>query len=129
VQIHASWSLKMSSHHHLNPSSGEIDHIHFISDDVGALYLSEDYSDVTIVVAGQKFHSHKLILAARSEYFRALLFGGLKESSQQEIELKACSLLAFKGLLKYIYTGRMSLANERDEVPFLKLQSDYNHIV
>ncbi|KAH0953517.1 hypothetical protein HN011_010318 [Eciton burchellii] len=106
----------MSSHHHLNPSSGEIDHIHFISDDVGALYLSEDYSDVTIVVAGQKFHSHKLILAARSEYFRALLFGGLKESSQQEIELKACSLLAFKGLLKYIYTGRMSLANERDEV-------------
>lgn len=106
----------MSSHHHLNSSSGEIDHVHFVSEDIGALYLSEEYSDVTIVVAGHKFYSHKLILAARSEYFRALLFGGMKESAQNEIELNASSLPAFKNLLKYIYTGRMSLANERDEV-------------
>lgn len=105
----------MSSHHHLNSSSGEIDHVHFVSEDIGALYLSEEYSDVTIVVAGHKFYSHKLILAARSEYFRALLFGGMKESAQNEIELNASSLPAFKNLLKYIYTGRMSLANERDE--------------
>ncbi|XP_012538493.1 BTB/POZ domain-containing protein 9 [Monomorium pharaonis] len=106
----------MSSHHHLNSSSGEINHIHFVSEDIGSLYLSEEYADVTIVVAGQKFRSHKLILAARSEYFRALLFGGMKESMQSEIELTAASLPAFKGLLKYIYTGRMSLTNERDEV-------------
>lgn len=83
---------------------------------MGSVYLSEEYADVTIVVAGQKFRSHKLILAARSEYFRALLFGGMKESMQSEIELNASSLPAFKGLLKYIYTGRMSLTNERDEV-------------
>lgn len=105
----------MSSHHHLNSSSGEIDHVHFVSEDIGALYLTEDYSDVTIVVAGHKFYSHKLILAARSQYFRALLFGGMKESTQNEIELNASSLPAFKNLLKYIYTGHMSLANERDE--------------
>ncbi|XP_012222177.1 BTB/POZ domain-containing protein 9 isoform X2 [Linepithema humile] len=106
----------MSSHHHLSLSSGEIDHIHFVSEDVGALYLSEKYSDVTIVVRGHKFYSHKLILAARSDYFRALLFGGMKESAQDEIELNTPSLTAFRSLLKYIYTGRMSLANERDEV-------------
>lgn len=111
----------MSSHHHLNSSSGEIDHVHFVSEDIGALYLSEEYSDVTIVVAGHKFHSHKLILAARSEYFRALLFGGMKESTQSEIEVNASSLPAFKNLLKYIYTGRMSLANERDEVLFFQI--------
>lgn len=106
----------MSSHHHLNSSSGEINHIHLASDDYGSLCLSEEYADVTIVVAGQKFRSHKVILATRSEYFRALLFGGMKESMQSEIELNASSLPAFKGLLKYIYTGRMSLTNERDEV-------------
>lgn len=111
----------MSSHHHLNSSSGEIDHVHFVSEDIGALYLSEEYSDVTLVVAGHKFYSHKLILAARSEYFRALLFGGMKESMQNEIEVNASSLPAFKNLLKYIYTGRMSLANERDEVLFLQI--------
>ncbi|KAL0127246.1 hypothetical protein PUN28_005505 [Cardiocondyla obscurior] len=106
----------MSSHHHLNSSSGEINHIHVLSEDMGSVYLSEEYADVTIIVADQKFRSHKLILAARSEYFRAMLFGGMKESKQNEIELSASSLPAFKGLLKYIYTGRMSLTNERDEV-------------
>lgn len=105
----------MSSHHHLNSSSGEIDHIHVVSEGIGALYLSDDFSDVKIVVAGHKLPSHKLVLAARSEYFRAMLNSGMRESVQDEIELKASSLPAFKSLLKYIYTGRMSLANERDE--------------
>ncbi|XP_048507554.1 BTB/POZ domain-containing protein 9 isoform X2 [Athalia rosae] len=106
----------MSSHHHLSPSSGEIEHIHSLSEDIGALYLSDDYSDVTLIVAGQRFNGHKVILAARSQYFRALLYGGLKESNQQEIELKGTNLPAFKELLKYVYTGHMSLANQREEV-------------
>ncbi|CAL7945813.1 unnamed protein product [Xylocopa violacea] len=111
----------MSSNHELNisiehPLSGDIDHISTLSEDIGALYLSDDYSDVTLIVGGQRFNSHKIILAARSEYFRALLFGGLKESTQHEIELKNANLTGFKGLLEYIYTGRMSLTDRREEV-------------
>lgn len=111
----------MSSQHRLSSSSGEIDHTSFLSEDIGGLYLSDDYSDVTLIVNGQRFNGHKVILAARSQYFRALLFGGLRESSQSEIELKEPTLPAFKGLLKYIYTGHMSLANQREEVRFLKM--------
>ncbi|XP_034941957.1 BTB/POZ domain-containing protein 9 [Chelonus insularis] len=105
----------MSSHHHLNPPSGEVVHINHLSENIGALYLSDDYSDVTLIVAGQRFNGHKVILAARSQYFRALLYGGLKESVQQEIELKGTTLPAFKELLKYIYTGHLSLVNQREE--------------
>ena len=111
----------MSSHHHLKISTGEVEHINHLSEDIGALYMSDDYSDVTLVVAGHRFNAHKVILAARSQYFRALLFGGLKESTQQEIELKETTLPAFKGLLKYIYTGHMSLVNQREEVCFSPL--------
>ncbi|KOC71172.1 BTB/POZ domain-containing protein 9 [Habropoda laboriosa] len=93
-----------------------INHISTLSENIGALYLSDDYSDVTLIVGGQRFNSHKIILAARSQYFRALLFGGLKESTQREIELKDANLVGFKGLLEYIYTGRMSLTNQREEV-------------
>lgn len=44
-------------------------------------------------------------------FFRALLFGGMKESKQHEIEIKGTNVDAFKGLLKYIYTGHMTLAS------------------
>ena len=67
-------------------------------------------------VEGHHFHAHRVILAARSEYFRALLFGGLKESQLAEIELKDTPLGAFKHLLRYIYTGQMSLGSLRDDV-------------
>lgn len=49
-----------------------------------------------------------MILAARSEYFRALLFGGLNETNKKEITLKV-HLEAFKIILKYIYTGKINL--------------------
>ncbi|XP_049795169.1 BTB/POZ domain-containing protein 9 [Schistocerca nitens] len=108
----------MSSHHHLGPNAptGEIEHMNFLSEHIGALYLNDEYSDVVLSVDGHKFHGHKVILAARSDYFRAMLFGGLRESQQSEIELKGTSLSAFKSLLKYIYTGHMSLANQKEDV-------------
>ncbi|XP_035736604.1 BTB/POZ domain-containing protein 9-like [Vespa mandarinia] len=105
----------MSSRHRLT-SFGDVEHTNFLSEDIGALYLSNSYTDITLIVADQRFNGHKIILAARSQYFRALLFGGLKESTQQEIELKGASVPAFKGLFKYIYTGHISLANQREEV-------------
>lgn len=59
-----------------------------------------------------RFHNvvlgHKVILAARSEYFRALLYGGLSETNQKEITLKV-PREAFKIILKYIYTGKINL--------------------
>ncbi|CAK9800523.1 BTB/POZ domain-containing protein 9 [Anthophora plagiata] len=110
----------MSSHRKIclknDKPSGKINHISTLSENIGALYLFDDYSDVTLIVDGERFNCHKIILAARSQYFRALLFGGLKESTQCEIELKDANLVGFKGLLEYIYTGRMSLANQREEV-------------
>lgn len=50
-------------------------------------------------------------MAAKSSYFRTLFDGGFKETTQNEIELKDVRLEAFKALLEFIYTGRMSLAN------------------
>ena len=44
-------------------------------------------------------------------FSRAMLFGGLRESSPgcSEIELQQTDARAFRHLLKYIYTGKMSL--------------------
>lgn len=78
------------------------------------LCLNSEYSDVTFIVEGVKLPAHKIILAARSSYFRALLYGGLAETTQREIELNV-PLEAFKALLQYIYTGCMSLSKMKEE--------------
>ena len=71
--------------------------------------FNPDYADVNFIVDGIKLPAHKSILATRSSYFRAMLYGGLAETTQEEIQLKV-PLQAFKSMLKYLYTGRMSLA-------------------
>ena len=68
-----------------------------------------------LVIESKHFHAHRVILAARSTYFRALFYGGLRESQQtnQIIELKECKAEAFEILLLYIYTGKIRLNREK----------------
>lgn len=98
------------------PLVGEVHHIHHLSDQIGRLYVSDEYSDVVLVVEEARIPAHKVILASRSEYFRALLFGGMRESSQVEVELVQTPLAAFKHLLRYIYTGNMSLNSFKEDL-------------
>ncbi|KAL3287749.1 hypothetical protein HHI36_002213 [Cryptolaemus montrouzieri] len=113
-----------SSHQYLQTSEtkkptarlGDIEHLTQLSENLSALCLSHEYSDVVFIVEGQKLHAHKVILASRSEYFRALLYGGLKETNQSEIVLNDAPLKAFKILLKYIYTGHMYLMTLKEEI-------------
>uniref|UniRef100_A0A3Q2ZC62 BTB/POZ domain-containing protein 9 n=1 Tax=Hippocampus comes TaxID=109280 RepID=A0A3Q2ZC62_HIPCM len=116
--------------HPLRPpaSVSEIDHIHLLSEQLGTLAMGEDYSDVTFIVEGKRFPAHRVILAARCHYFRALLYGGMKESQPQaEVSLEETRAEAFSMLLRYLYTGRASLSSAREEVllDFLGLAHRY----
>ncbi|KAM4694522.1 BTB/POZ domain-containing protein 9 [Discoglossus pictus] len=120
----------MSNSHPLRPYTtiGEIDHVHILSENVGALINGEEYSDVTFVVEKKRFPAHRVILAARCQYFRALLYGGMRESQPEaEIILQDTTADAFTMLIKYIYTGRATLRDEREEVllDFLSLAHKY----
>jgi BTB/POZ domain-containing protein 9 len=79
----------------------------------GKLYNQSEYSDIELIIESEHFYAHRIILAARSEYFRALLYGGLCESQHHTIEIKECKVDAFRILLLYIYTGRINLTKEK----------------
>ncbi|XP_041768288.1 BTB/POZ domain-containing protein 9-like isoform X1 [Anopheles merus] len=97
-------------------STSMIDHSDQVLVCLGELCTSVDYSDVTFLVQNEQIPAHRAILAARSEYFRALLYGGLKESNQSKITLDVSST-AFKQLLRYIYTGSLELQDmEVDDI-------------
>ncbi|KAL3254634.1 hypothetical protein MRX96_054159 [Rhipicephalus microplus] len=93
------------------PSSyGELNHVGWLAEHIGRLCLEPEYSDVTLVVEDVRLPAHRLVLASCSSYFRALLYGGMRESKQQEVTLQDTPLRAFQLLLRYIYTGQLRLA-------------------
>ncbi|OVA00896.1 BTB/POZ-like [Macleaya cordata] len=68
----------------------------------GMLLENQEGSDVVFDVAGEKFHAHKLVLAARSPVLRAEFFDGLEEN-KQEIVVKDLEPKVFKAILHFIY--------------------------
>lgn len=70
--------------------------------------MNDEHADVKLIVENTKIPAHKTILSARSSYFKSLLDGGFAEARQAVIELKV-PLTAFRAILKYIYTGCLSL--------------------
>jgi leucine-zipper-like transcriptional regulator 1 len=55
--------------------------------DFRRLINSAELADVNFVVEGKIVHAHRAVLACRSEYFRVMLLGGMKESRMAEMDM------------------------------------------
>lgn len=114
----------------------EVKHSQYLVEDLCVLLKNKDYSDVSFKIGSTKIKAHKMILASRSSYFKALFYGGLKESQENEIALDSETPIdAFETILSYIYTGEVSLCNKNinqlqdmislaDKYGFVKLMDD-----
>jgi N-acetylneuraminic acid mutarotase len=72
------------------------------------LVNSSLFSDVTFVVEGRRIAAHKVMLAAQSEHFRAMLTNGMRETSAQEIEIPDWSYNCYVSMIEFLYTGTIS---------------------
>jgi len=97
---------------------GEVDHTADYLKDTRGLFLDDLYADVTLRVEGLALPAHKVILTARSDYFRALFASGMKECRSKEVEIKDASSDAFRELLRYVYTGQIKLAEQSLDLVF-----------
>ncbi len=73
-------------------------------DDLRHLINNRDLSDVTFIVEGREVHAIKAFLAARSEHFRAMLFGGMREKSERRIVLHDINYQIFLIVVEFLYT-------------------------
>ncbi|XP_034893008.1 BTB/POZ and MATH domain-containing protein 5 isoform X1 [Populus alba] len=62
----------------------------------GMLLDNMEGSDVIFNVAGEKFHAHKLVLSARSPFFRCKFFDDGVEEDEQEIVISDLEPVVFK---------------------------------
>ncbi|XP_022214079.2 BTB/POZ domain-containing protein 9-like [Drosophila obscura] len=90
----------------MDSNTDDIDHVGL---DMRRLCLNDLYSDVDFLVEEQRLPAHRSILAARSDYFRAMLYGNMTESKEREIRLEV-PVDAFKIIMRYIYTGTLPLS-------------------
>lgn len=84
--------------------------------DLSRLINNTEMSDVTFLVEGKEVHCNKAILAVRSEYFRVMLFSGMRESQPAgggkesggkepaPIEISEVSHPVFLKVLEFLYT-------------------------
>lgn len=72
-------------------------------------WQSRLYTDLVIRAQDQVIHAHKIILAAASPYFRAMLSVGLVEGQTQTLVLEDVSGEVLNTVLTFVYTGRASL--------------------
>ncbi|KAF7227445.1 kelch-like protein 32 isoform X2 [Nothobranchius furzeri] len=65
--------------------------------------------DVTLVAGEQKFHAHRAVLAACSDYFRAMFSLSMLESEADEVTLQGVTSIGLKCALDFAYTGQILL--------------------
>ena len=69
------------------------------------------HTDVTFRVSEEQICAHRTVLASQSRYFECLLYGPMKEGRATEITLQETPAEAFRELLKFIYSGSVTLVS------------------
>lgn len=78
-------------------------------DELEKLFENMKYADVTFITSGRKFLAHKAILASRSPVFDAMFEHPTKEKLSNQVEITDIHPDVFRELLRFIYTGRLTL--------------------
>lgn len=89
--------------------------------------MNEEHSDVTLIIENAEIPAHKTILSARSKYFVALFNDDFAEKTKPKVKLEG-PLDVFKVILRFIYTGYMSLdtLNVEQIIDVYGLAESYN---
>lgn len=73
------------------------------------LFESKALNDVTLDVNGRPFQAHKSILASKSKVFAAMFVHETKEKLSNHVQVDDIEPDVFQEVLRFIYTGRLSL--------------------
>ena len=101
--------------------------------DYAALLDDPTSADVTFVVNNERIPAHRIILAARSTYFRSMFSSGMREAqSGNDIVIQDTSPAAFRALLLYLYADELAfddtlVVDVLRKAKELELTRVYNH--
>jgi kelch-like protein 1/4/5 len=127
-------SSKMQTIVNSNPSSPQDECFKMEKHSERCLRIMEHYfynqqlTDVVLVAGQKRIPAHRLVLSANCKYFAAMFTNTLRETLQNEIELKEVNGDALWILILYFYTGTIDLLEDNVETLLATaslLQLDY----
>lgn len=96
-----------------------------LSSNLGELFRSADYSDITVEVGLETFQAHKAILCARVPYFKRLFDSGMRESATGRIKIEDVEADRFENVLKFIYSGQLPTDLDERSESYLPIADKY----
>ena len=78
---------------------------------INELREESSLSDVTVIMEGRKFHTHKVVLCAASGYFKAMFTSGFQESDKTEVTVDGDAGI-FERILEFIYSGQLRINDD-----------------
>lgn len=82
------------------------------------------FSDISFVIQGETIPAHRVVLAARSSYFAERFMGKWKNKTTLFPNVRQIDPVHFKGILKYLYTGRLHVPVDECD-PYLYLAQKF----
>ncbi|PIO58647.1 BTB/POZ domain protein [Teladorsagia circumcincta] len=67
--------------------------------------------DVTLVAEGARISAHRVVLAATTDYFKAMFTNNMAESDSNTIELKGVEATALEALINFCYYGKIRISS------------------
>ena len=89
------------------------------------LFTNGRASDITLKVGDLHLACHKVILMARSPYFRSLLGNRFKEGSLSTVEIHESRVDLFRILIQFLYEGDAMLVCENNCLDLIPLTEKY----
>lgn len=86
--------------------------------DLVKLLDSGEFSDITVEASGLRIRAHKNILAARSEYFRAMLTHNTIEANSGHVKINDIKAQIMRAVLRFIYSGKINFESTEGEGEF-----------
>lgn len=95
--------------------------------DLAALFESKLCADITLLYRGSSFPAHRAVLCVRCPFFRELLNDPVTLGSQivVEIDIPEVTLQLFNDLIRYLYTGELSVSHSGSLGTLLKLSEQF----
>lgn len=101
-KIEESWSVELMSR--ARPETDKAD----LNEAFKQYFNSEDLSDVLLKFGDVQMPAHRLILSARSGYFKKTFGAGLIEDKMREVKFDSGHEHAYFRVFQYVYTGDYS---------------------